>query len=297
MDALLNARYPFTSSAKKYAETLSLEMGFEIIEKGRKRAEDGVLKKRIPTLPGGSFGLEDEIRSYAIARMVVSQIGGRAAIESYAIAEAKRASAHLKSDSDENVLLIAKEFGLSNWPDVPVLKYLAYAPREAPYKLVNMSVKGGRVHLSKNELIRVLEEAIKKKISGSLPLKMASVPPAIKRAADEIRSLMPKPEAVVVFSGKRPPCIQVMLEKLGQGENLSHSARLALTIFLLKSGMAEEAIAKLFSTSPDFDERITSYQVSYIKKKGYSMPSCSLMDSHGHCVYRCKIRSPLAYKG
>ncbi|MFH1470719.1 MAG: hypothetical protein ABIF01_03150 [Candidatus Micrarchaeota archaeon] len=297
MDLLFNARYPFSKSAREYAETVGLKLEYELVEKGRRRAEDGVLRKRIATLGDGGFDLENEISSYAVARIIVSQIGSRQAIESYSIAEAKRASAHLKADSDENLLSLAKDFGIESEIGVPVLKYLAYAPKESPYKLVNMKLEKGTVRITKGQLVRVLEEAIKLRILGSLPLKMEKVPPGIKKVAEDIKALMPKPEVKIVIAGERPPCIQVMLERLAKGENLPHSARWTLTIYLLKTGMKPGEIIRLFSTSPDYSERVTRYQVEYILKKGYSMPSCRLIDSHGHCVYRCGIRSPLSYRG
>ena len=297
MDMLFNARYPFSKSARKYAEFLNIRIDYDLVELGKRRAADAVLRKRIPILSDTSFGLEEEITSYAAARMIVSQIGGRQAIESYAVAEAKRASSHLKSDSEENIAALAGDFGLPQGFEVPVLKYLKYAPGAPEYKLVNRKLSKGKVLLSKNEFIRVLEEAIRLQILESLPVKMPEVPPSIKKAAEDIRVAMPKPVVRVVASGDRPPCIANMLERLANGENLPHSARWALTIYLLKTGMGERDIMKLFSTAPDYDERITRYQVEYIKRKGYNMPACRLMDSNGLCIYRCGTRSPLGYKG
>lgn len=295
MDMQFNAKYPFSKSARKSAGLLNIRLEPELIEKGARRAEDAVIRKKIPTI-AGTFGLEEELASYAIARMIVSQVGGRQAIESYAVAEAKRASSHLKSDTDENLAAIAEEFGLPHNFEVPLPNYLKYAPGAPEYKLVNRELRNGTVLLSKNEFIRVLEEAIRLQILESLPLKMEEVPPGIKKAAEDIRALMPKPE-VKIISGEKPPCIQKLLENLARGENLPHSARWTLTIYLLKTGMKEEEIIKLFSTSPDYDERVTRYQVQYIARKGYSMPACKLIDSNGFCVYRCGIRSPLAYRG
>ncbi len=296
MDLEFNSRYPFSKSARRYAESVALKLDYRTIEKGKKRVEEAVIKKRIPPIPEGEFGLEEEISAYAVARMIVSQIGSRQAIESYAVAEAKRAGSYLKSDREENLLALAREFGIEGGEDIPVIRYLLYSPQEAPYKLVNMKVEKGRVKVSKGQLVRVLEEAVKLQVSGSLPLKMDKVPPDIKKAAEEVKALMPKPEVKVVITGDRPPCILHMLERLARGENLPHAARWTLTIYLLKTGMKPEEIIKLFSTSPDYSERVTRYQVEYIVKKGYSMPSCRLIDSHGQCVYRCGIRSPLSYR-
>ncbi|VVC71922.1 Uncharacterised protein [uncultured archaeon] len=59
--------------------------------------------------------------------------------------------------------------------------------------------------------------------------------------------------------------------------------------------MKEEGVAALFRTAPDFDERTTRYQVEYLAKKGYKVPSCSNAESYGVCVANCGTRSPLGY--
>ena len=93
MDLVFNSRYPFSSSAKKYVESARVKLDDGLVEKGKKRASLAITKGRIPTLPSrSSFGLEEEIMSYAVARMIISGIKATMAIERYAVAEAKRAS-------------------------------------------------------------------------------------------------------------------------------------------------------------------------------------------------------------
>ncbi len=93
-----------------------------------------------------------------------------------------------------------------------------------------------------------------------------------------------------------PPCISTLLERLEHSENLSHNARWYLALFLLKRNVAKEKIVNFFSTSPDFDEKITHYHVSYLEKKNYSVPNCSNIKSMGLCVAECGIKNPLQYR-
>lgn len=297
MDLSFNSRYPFSKSAKAYMEDKRVKLDYGLVEKGKRRAADALLKVKIPTL-SGPFQLEEDIASYVVARMIVSQMKSRQLIERYAVAEAKRASSYLKSDDDENIAALAADFGLGRGPGIDVMSYLRHAPRAPEYKLVNRNLRNGTVQLTRNEFIRVLEEAIRLSISSSLPVEMGTVPPEVKKAADEIRKLMPAaPKPKFVSPGEVPPCMEALLESLKRGENLPHAARWTLTIYLLKTGTPEQEIIKLFSTAPDYNQRTTSYQVSYIRRKGYNMPSCRLIDSNGLCVYRCGIRNPLSYKG
>jgi DNA primase large subunit len=76
-------------------------------------------------------------------------------------------------------------------------------------------------------------------------------------------------------------------------ENLAHHARWYLATYLLAIGMAEDDVVNVFSAAPDFSEKITRYQVSHIKKKGYSVPSCATVMTYGLCCAVCRIGSPI----
>jgi DNA primase large subunit len=61
--------------------------------------------------------------------------------------------------------------------------------------------------------------------------------------------------------------------------------------------MSVEKITALYSNLPDFDERITTYQLEHIKKRSYTMPGCSTLLTYGLCCADCRIGSPLNWKG
>lgn len=84
-----------------------------------------------------------------------------------------------------------------------------------------------------------------------------------------------------------PPCIKEFLKELQNGINLPHIARLTLASFLHKIGMRSENIAGLFKTAPDYDERITEYQVKHISGEisgvEYSPPKCATLQANHIC--------------
>jgi len=97
-----------------------------------------------------------------------------------------------------------------------------------------------------------------------------------------------------------PPCIEKLIEDLQRGENLSHFARFALAAFLVNAGWDVGQIVDLFRNAPDFDEKVTRYQVEHIAgKRGggrrYTPPSCERMRQEGLCVANCGISNPIEW--
>ena len=103
-----------------------------------------------------------------------------------------------------------------------------------------------------------------------------------------------------------PPCIKEYLVEMRDGVNLPHMARFTLTSFLHKIGMKNEDIMALFRTAPDFNERLTEYQVNHVTGQSsgteYSPPKCEVLRSNHLCYWGedklCHqewLRHPLQY--
>ncbi|MEM1645134.1 MAG: hypothetical protein QXL96_04570 [Ignisphaera sp.] len=97
-----------------------------------------------------------------------------------------------------------------------------------------------------------------------------------------------------------PPCIRELIGTLIRGENLSHHQRFALATFLINFGIDIEIILKLFSYSPDFNEKIARYQIEHLaglrgSRKKYLIYSCNTMKTLGMCKAECGIKNPLLY--
>jgi len=98
--------------------------------------------------------------------------------------------------------------------------------------------------------------------------------------------------------GSMPPCVEKLIEDLQRGENLPHFARFALATFLIHAELSIDQIVDLFRNAPDFDEKITRYQVEHIAgRRGggrrYDPPSCDRLRQEGLCVADCGVRHPL----
>lgn len=298
------SRYPFTTVAKEYLAKASppldekaVVLGYERVKLAlnMKPEEFGVKKIGINAI--------DELVSYAAARMLISALGSEYAISRYAVAEAKRAKRYLDSEDSWNIKRVADDVGVIFSEEekyaVPFYNYLRFSPREKQYKLVNQELKFGNVLLSRNKFIRILEEAIRRKIEKSLPIDSKSIPENATRYANELRGLIAKPvrtQRPATFT-KFAPCIERLLERMKRGENLPHIARWSLAVYLNSIGLPMDKIMDLFRMSPDFSEKITKYQLEHIKRRGYRMPSCSAMSSYGLCVAKCGVKNPMLYGG
>lgn len=304
-DLAFCARYPFTSQAKKYVSERGLEVTSGLVEKAESRVKEALSTGKIRRVALLPELLEEELALYAICRMIVSASGNRYMINRLAVSEAKKANEWLSSDEGKDeaaVEEVAAEFGIrfakqGKGFSVNVAKYLAYTPRSVDYKLSNRALLGGMVPLSRHERVRMLEEAVRKKIETELPIK-AEFPPEVKDAAKRLLAILPKLESSIAKIGQEnyPPCIRRLLEELSMNVNLPHTARVALAIYLVRAGMAVDKVVEVFRGAPDFSEKTTRYQVEYLKQKGYSMPSCATMDSYGICVAECRCGTPMNFR-
>jgi len=304
-DLLFCAHYPFSAAAKAYVGNRGMEIVSSYVEKAEERVREAIVFGKVRKVPVLSDAQEEELALYAIARMIASCANNRYLINRYAVAEAKKTGEYLSSDASahpEYVNDVAAEFGIRFEKSgaqflVPLGKYLTYTPRSIDYKLANREVFAGKVRVSSHERVRMLEEAVKKKIERELPIR-AAFPAEVKAAGARALALLPKLEANVVKVGQEnyPPCVRRMIEELALNVNLPHTARVALAIYLVRAGLPTGKIMDIFRGAPDFSEKTTRYQVEYLRTKGYSMPSCSTMDSYGVCVAECRCGTPLNYR-
>lgn len=301
------AHYPFSTAAKQYVSEKGIELTSSLVGKAEERVREALVSGKIRKVPKLAAAQEEEIALYAISRMIVSAAANRYLINRYAVAEGKKTNEFLSGEDsgrEEWLHEVAREFGITFERAaeagrylVPLAKYLQYTPRSIDYKLTNRSVLSGKVAVSPHERVRMVEEAVKKKMEGELPIR-AEFPPEVKEAGARLLLLLPKLEVAIVKVGHEnyPPCIRKLLEELSMNINLPHTARVALGIYLIKAGEKDESIVSLFRSAPDFSEKTTAYQVAYLRQKNYSMPSCSTMDSYGICIAECRCGTPLNFR-
>jgi len=319
VDLFKLAKYPFMAEAKEWVKEQKVnieEILFdELYERARQRGVERVkqsLEKGIiydaPLLNDVDCAME--IFSYPIARMLVVAIESDYLLRRYALAEAKRAYENMKNEGEDFISYLAKEMGIEvNGEKIHFADYLKYAPTwDMKWKLVNRELKNGYVMLSKNEVARLIQEAIRKKIYNELSYIFA--PPEVKKVfRNEIIAIKSR----IAFKDKRakikevnadyfPPCIKSLISAAKSGINVPHVGRFTMVTFLNAIGMSIDEILKIFSSSPDFNEEKTRYQIEHITGRisstVYAPPKCDTIRTWGLCYpdeYCRGIKHPLFY--
>src|SRR5512143_3791361 len=288
-------RYPFSESARRSLEGLVLTD--RIVDLAVERIKKALANDRSQRMLLHESDRKEDIASFAAARMILGHMRNNFLTNRFAVNEAKKVSDSLGREDERTVEAVAAHFGIRPSEEgkklvIDLPTYVRYCVRNPDYRLINRRLYRGKVEISQHELRRLVEEAVKKH-NESIPL-VKDPPAIIIRAAEKLNAEMPKSEnRFVVKAGDHPPCVMRLLEEAKKHENLPHHARWYLATYLLSCGMKEEDIVKVYSDLPDFSEKVTSYQVSHIKKKGYNVPSCSTVMTYGLCCAVCRIGNPM----
>ncbi|HDO19389.1 MAG TPA: hypothetical protein ENG74_01550 [Thermoplasmatales archaeon] len=323
------AMYPFLSSTREFVRGLNIsveELLTDIAyEKARtfgiERLENAFMKGDVADRKLISeVDFLAEILSYPIARMIATCVQDRYFIKRYALGEAVHASKHLSKESKDFLVFVGKDLGLDVTDDGNTLKlhfidYLRYAPtRYKKWKLVNRTLEGGWVSLSKEDFTRIIQEVVMKKISNELEgrsceeLVMDTFGREIERFKGMVlahkKRIERQPVGKISIT-KLPPCMRMILSAIQSGENVPHMGRFAFVAFLNALGISRGEMLKLFSTAPDFDEERTIYQIDHITGRisstKYAPPGCDKMKTYGLCPSDridniCKrVRNPVSY--
>ena len=301
MEFSFSSKYPFTSEAKQRVDSSSLELNDAVMERAVQRVVSALKAEKEHAYRLHPSDELLELGSYAAARMMLAYLKNRFLTGRFAVAEAKRASSFMRSESEENLRKLGDELGIKPTEFegrmvLPVSQYVSFSPRSVDYRLIFRNVNNGFVEVKRPEVIRLMEEAVKMRMESLKPIQ--SPPKIIQEYSKKLMVLVPK-EAVMKMSfkeGDNPPCMEKLLEQTRAHQNLNHQARLALAIYLLAKNVPMEKVESIFSNFPDYDEKKTKYQLGHIVKRGYSMPSCATLLSYGICVADCRIGTPLRWK-
>jgi DNA primase large subunit len=325
------AKYPFLKETAEYIRPLNLQIsdltspGMEqILKRAEARVREAITSTRI-TRETRSLGTE--IPSYPVALLLVAATENSFIRKRYALAEAKQASTDLDVESPEKVFRIAESFGWkithsAKDPRLPhgfvvhftdYLRNVSQLSADSKWKLINRIMVDGYVYLNQMDVVRLLEEEIRKNIETRLAeTELSKLPPELVEVADRLKALaievigtqemegFPK----VIVQEAFPPCINALYDAASKSRHLSHVGRFTLTSFLLNIGMSPETLTDLFKSFSDFNERLTRYQVEHIAgSRGsgtrYTPPNCETLQTHGVCLNRDDVctgaRNPLIY--
>lgn len=304
------ARYPFLPDAGRYLA----DQGFTLEDLGADPDLAGFVEEAVRRVEVAADGrvyeppegnpLDTSVFSFLISVVLLRMTHAATLVRRFSLAEARRAERYLERDlgsmqdgeRERLALRIMEElFSVSvskteEGVAIGVPDYLARASgfHEREWKLVNRRVDAGRVLLTPHETVRLLRAGISEYIAeriGSAP-----APPRVEgfaAAVGRLERLAERFRAPTAQSGEYPPCIKHAIGVLEKGQNLPHSGRFMLAAYLLSRGQGPEQIAPLFKGAPDYNERVTRYQLGQISRgrdgRPYSCPSCEKIRRDGLC--------------
>ncbi len=347
------AKYPFTVDLESFVRRRFGPVSYQVVmlrrdvvERALERIRSAVAEARVE--PGGNP--EVEVLSFYLGLLLVTLLGDKWAVSRYALAEAEKSYQLLRDEDDRVIYSVARLVGVGleyrergyrvayavTSTGVPLYKeyhyslsifeYARVARRllgDPKWKTTNLPVLRGRVLLEKQQVVRLLKEAIMEyieRLSGifsevrgeKLPDELVKLleearrvvsearpKPVVERAGRRIRVRLPKG---VVVEEAFPPCMADILERARRGEHLSHHERFAIATFLLNLGVDVDRVVDVFRNMPDFNEKIARYQVEHLaglrgSGKRYYTYSCEKMRALGLCKGDCGTRNPIqAYR-
>jgi DNA primase large subunit len=324
-----SAKYPFLKKTTERVRKLDLTIeeivsseNSEILDRAVARVENAILLLSV----GKKISDNKEIPSFPGAIILAIATKNSWIKKRYALTEAKQACAMMGSlEKKEKIFSIALDFDWDiqinlNYSLIPsdfsisfpdYLRNAAHIHGEK-WKLINRPLIAGKVYLNQQDVIRLLEEEIKRRIEKrldvkdvpNLPAEITLISERLNKLAQDIMGQMTEEFPKVVVQEAFPPCINALYDAASKSHHLSHVGRFALVSFLVNIGMSAEAVTELFKTFSDYNERLTRYQVEHIAgERGsgtrYTPPQCSVLQTHGVCKNRdalChSIHHPLKY--
>jgi DNA primase large subunit len=327
------AKYPFLADAGQYLK----DKGFTLEQFGSDPDLKQLIDKafeRIQVAANGKIYKSDligdhvskegalprEVFSFLLAIVLLKLSGMHTLIKRFALAEARRAEKYLEKDlaniSDESkkelaIRIIDDLFSvqvekLDNYFVIPVSDYLKHSINfhEREWKLINRHVENGQVFLTPHETVRLIRKELGTYINSKII--NAKTPTMISGFEDSVNKLVSLSKKFITFTvttGEYPPCVKHAIEELEKGENLPHSGRFMLGAFLLSKGQSVEQIAPLFKNAPDYNERVTLYQLNHLAGTSgsgtkYLCPSCEKLKTQDLCfaIPECdNIINPLQF--
>ena len=264
---------------------------------------------------------ETRFLSYLISKIFLSSLGDDMITGRYANFERDILETNMQEDlvdisedSMKTIREISSELGISLdieeennrlFFTIPFTQYIHYSGALGEkYKLLYQKLRNGHIWIERrrdlkdetNILRKILREAFvvkfkkeveESEVSKDVKLLFKEKMEKVKQYKSEILSKY-KNDIGKIESEYLPPCIKSIIANVQNGVNIGHEARFSMVAFLHHAGMNNEEILSIFSSAPDFNEKLTRYQVDHITGKSsgteYSTPDCRYMEVSGLCV-------------
>lgn len=328
------AKYPFLADAGQYLK----DQGFTLEQFGTDKDLAPLIEKAYNRIHAACEGdpksyksdisenqasntaaLPREVFSFLLSIVLLKLTGIPTLAKRFALNEAMRAESYLEKDlknirntSDELPIKIIEDlFAIkvkkhNDYFVISISDYIKHSVyfHEREWKLVNRHVEDGFVFLTPHQTVRLVRKELGTYITSKiLTGKKPSMIPGFEKFVNDLVSYSKKFSVSVIDSGEYPPCIKHAIDILEKGENLPHSGRFMLATFLLAKGQTVDQIAPLFKNAPDYNERVTLYQLNHLAGTSgtgtqYSCPSCEKLRTQNLCfpISECdNITSPLQF--
>jgi len=315
VDLKLLAKYPWLEEARQFLKAFYLnKLSDDVISRGRERILEALDRGELGVTPK----LENpfvELLSFPIAKAIVATINDDWLKRRWSLAEASRCERllHLEQQHVFDFLLKRLDMTVERHGEGYRIRFNDYLSsagdllRDVTWKLVNQRLHGGWVYISKTRLTRLVRQHLYTSLHRSfentpkvtkIPENLSTVMADVVERLQEIKARQ-KPLKV---SGRTPPCIEAIRQRLADA---SHTENFAYAAFLINRGYSVEEVVREFSVRSDFREDIARYQVEHIaglrgSRVKYRPPSCQTMKSIGLCIkdgQLCpkNIRNPLEF--
>jgi len=310
------AKYPFLADSGQYLK----DKGFTLEQFGTDPDLKLIVDKAYHRIEAAAEGkiyrsdidehakdamLPREVFSFLLAVVLLKLSGMQTLIRRFSLAESRRAEKFLERDlakfSEKNKedlatriledLFSIKVQKQNNYFVISVFDYLQHSIsfHEREWKLVNRRVDAGLVYLTSHETVRLVRKELGSYINSKIQnANVPTMPDSFKEPVRKLESLAKKFPTIVVSSTEYPPCIKHAIEVLEKGENLQHSGRFMLGTYLLSKGQSVEQIVPLFKNAPDYNEKVTLYQLNHLAGSSgsgtkYICPSCEKLKTQDLC--------------
>jgi DNA primase large subunit len=292
------AKYPFLNEAGEYLR----ESGFGWEELERPDMKDVINRaaERVEAEVGGNVydkldRYEIEILTFLVSLIMVKSISLEPVLRKFSLAEARRAEKFLTEDLKRQNEMQKRSLFTKIFDDLFKLKidvaedgrlfkvrvadYLSRSSHfhEQEWKLINRLVHSGYVYLDADETVRLVRNELSVLIYEKIrAMTLPTLPQAIKSKADDLRAKLARRYEYRAT------------EVMGRGENLPHSARVMLATYMLAIGKPVDEIVMMYENAPDFNEKISRYQVEHLagmkgSRTKYSVPSCNKLRNENLC--------------
>ncbi len=190
-------KYPFSKEAKEYVARLAPRFDSAMMEMGKSRLEHALVRSRIDYSTSKLKEVRHKsILSYIYARMLVSALNSKIAVDRYVRAEARRCGEALREESDGNIIRLAKELGVDisydNGFSMHFSGFLKLSPKTPEYALARQDLGKGMVSMQKYKAAGIIESAIKAEVSKGLPIPAKELPREVVLYSKGIKVPVPK---------------------------------------------------------------------------------------------------------